>query len=139
MIIIRTIHDVRKLVTAGRLPKPYLDHIEEFFHDLYDAYGSDVDVDDFTLKGTAEMLVFDEVVNPHGILLPMIPGSPGLTNMQPEYVDKTDLGKFSVYRVAFMLDNERWLFVFSEVGQFDRDVEHWLAEQYEWSKMNLAL
>lgn len=139
MIIIRTIHDVRKLIDAGNLPKPYLDHIEEFFHDMYDAYGHGTNIGEFTLKGTAEILILDDVVNPHGIMLPMIPGSPGLMNMEPEYVEKTDLNKFSIYRVAFMLDNERFLFIFSEVGQFDREVEQWLAEQWEWSKLNLAL
>jgi len=42
------------------------------------------------------------------------------------------LDGLEAYRIVFMLDNERMMFFYSEVGQFDSEIEEWLADQVEW-------
>jgi hypothetical protein len=55
--------------------------------------------------------------------------------MEPDWVERIDLpGSLSVFKLAFMPDNERMVFVFSEVGNLDDATEEWLAEQLEWSE-----
>ena len=136
MIVICTINKLRALIKQKQLPKCYLDHIEEFFYALFDAYGAGVDIEEFSLNGTAEIVILDGSISELETCLPMVHGR--LLDMSPEYVEKDDLVGLAVYKIALMLDNERMLFILSEVGQLDRSTEKWLEEQLEWTEMNLA-
>ena len=137
MILIRTINDVRRLGLEGSLPKEYSDYIEEFFLGLYEALGYGQDIEDFTLAGMAEIIILDGKVDSGEIRIPVIPGKPNLLDTWPEYVEKYDLGQMAVYKIVLMPDNDCVVNIFSEVGQLDREVEHWLEEQLDWPETSI--
>ena len=135
MIVIRTIQDLRELEQRNTLPSWYVRYLDEFFMLLFTTYHHEQGLQAFSLTGIAEIVILEAYDNPHDLCLPMIPGSPGLMEMGPEHVDKIRLGDKGLYRITFMPDNERMVFVFSEVGQLEPGIEEWLSDQYEWSTM----
>ncbi len=64
--------------------------------------------------------------------LPMIPGNSKFTEHWPESAGKLVIDGNDIYRVSFMLDNERMLFAFSLAEQYSDEVEAWFKEQMEW-------
>ena len=132
LIVIRTIGDMRRLGLEGSLPKEYSDHIEEFFLGLYEALGYGQGIENFTLAGTAEIIILDGKVDSGEIRIPVIPGKPDLLDTWPEYVERYDLGQMAVYKIVLMPDNDCVVNIFSEVGQLDKKVENWLEEQLDW-------
>ena len=134
MIIIRTIHDLRWLEQEQKLPKWYLAHLRDFFLLLFTASNQEENLDAFILDGMAELVVLESTDQPQGLCLPMVPGSPGLLQMEPEAVGKLIVEGHEIYRVMFMPDNERMIFVFILAGEFPGDVEEWLQEKLAWSE-----
>jgi len=134
MIIIRTLADIRWVEQKKSLPPWYLNHIREFFLLLYTASNQGVGLEAFTLDGISEIIVLEPRDQPQGLCLPMVPGSPGILNMEPDAVGKLTVGDHEVYRVMFMPDNERMVFLFTVVGQFSEEVEEWLEEKLAWSE-----
>jgi hypothetical protein len=133
--VLHTIHDVKRLEGSRRLPEPYMDYVSQFFIDLYAQYGDGHDLLGFSLDGIAEIVILDDDDNVNGLYLPTVPDRLDLINMEPDWVERIDLpGSLSVFKLAFMPDNERMVFVFSEVGNLDDATEEWLAEQLEWSE-----
>jgi hypothetical protein len=49
--------------------------------------------------------------------------------MEPEAGGRLTVGDHEVYRVMFMLDNERMVFLFTVVCQLPGEVEEWLADK----------
>ena len=133
MIVIRTVHDLRWLEQKQSLPKWYLDHLRKFFLLLFTASNRKENLEAFTLEGSAELVVLEPQDQPQGLCLPMVPGSPGLLQMEPEVVGRLRVGGHEVYRVMFMPDNERMIFVFILAGEFPGEVEEWLQEKLAWS------
>ena len=134
MLIIRTLDDLRLLAQKDSLPKWYLAHLHEFFLLLFTASNQEANLDTFTLEGIAELVVLESKDQPQGLCLPMMPGSPGILQMEPEAVGKLIVEGHEIYRVMFMPDNERMVFLFTVVGQFPGDVEEWLEEKLAWSE-----
>ena len=131
MIIIRTIHDVRKLSIKGTLSKTYMDFIEEFFMDLYDALGKGEDIESFTLIGIGEIIIIEHEDKAEDLHIPLLPGKPLLTDTMPEYVEKYALGEVSIYKIALMPDNDCTIHIFSRVGVLNQAVEEWLNNLIE--------
>lgn len=135
MIIIRTLDDLRWLEQKGSLPAWYLGHLREFFMLLFTASSQETNLGSFTLEGVAELCLLEPEDNLQALHLPMIPCSPKLIEMWPEYVGKLIVQGHEVYRIMLMPDNDRMVFVFSVVGQGTNEVEEWLAEHYAWSEV----
>lgn len=133
MIILKKLEDFRWLDHKETLPKWYLDHLYEFFLLLFTASNQEVSLEAFTLEGTAEIMVLELQDQAKGLRIPSLSGAPSLLELQPEYVGKLYAGGHAIYRITFMLDNERMLFVFSLEGQFTAEVEEWFKEQLAWS------
>lgn len=138
MIILKTLEDFRWLDHKGTLPKWYLDHLHELFLLLFTASNQEVSLEAFTLEGTAELVVLEPQDQVQGLTIPSLPGAPSLLELQPEYVGKLYAGGHAIYRITFMLDNERMLFVFSLEGQFTAEVEEWFKEQLAWSTVSIS-
>ena len=138
MIVIRRIDDLRILEQNDSLPKWYLDHLYEFFILLFTASNQEMSLEAFSLEGFAEFVVLEPMDELHELRLPMIPSSPKLIEMWPEYVGKLTVEEYDVYRIMLMPDNERTVFIFSEVGECSKEVETWLAEQYAWSEVTTS-
>ena len=134
MLIIRTLDDLRLLEQKDSLPKWYLDHLCEFFLLLFTAYNQEIRLEEFTLEGFAEFVVLEPQDSLHALYLPMISGNPKLIEMWPEYVGKLTVEEHEVYRIMLMPDNDRFVFIFSLLGQCNNEIEEWLAENYAWSE-----
>jgi hypothetical protein len=67
MIIIRTVDDIRWLEQKRLLHTWYLNHVHEFLLLLYTASNQGVNLEEFTLDGTAEIIVLEPWDQPQGL------------------------------------------------------------------------
>lgn len=135
MLMIRTIDDLKLLEQKQALPKWYLNHLREFFLVLFTAYQVDTELEEFSLEGVTDILILEPEDNVHDLRIPMIYNRPKLMDMMFEYVGKLPVDGHEIYRIMFMPDKTRLIFIFSIVGQFSAEVEQWLAQQYTWSEI----
>lgn len=136
MLIIQTLHDLERIKQESLLPSWYLEHLHEFFVVFFTALHREQTLDTFSLEGKSEFIILEAKDNLQKLTLPMLPGNARLMELNPEYVGKLKVNDKELYRIMFMLDNERIIFVFSEVGQFADEVEQWFMRQLEWSELN---
>jgi len=101
------------------------------FSDIYTNLSVETTIHTFSLENYGYIVVLqpeDNVRDLSEIGLP--PASAGLIDVAPEFVIKDTLvdGTY-VYRIGILFNNEWMLELFSIAGQFDEEVETWLASQ----------
>lgn len=135
MLIIRTMHDLKDIARKLLLPKWLVDHLYEFFLLLFSAYNNDSKIETFTLEGIAEIVILEPIDCLTELRLPMLPGHPKIIELWPEYSRELDIEGNSVYRITFMPDNERMLFVFGFTDEFIQEIRKKMEELFEWSRV----
>lgn len=131
MRIIKTIHNIRELQKDNLLPQKYLKYIEKFFYQQYKVLADKETIENFSLEKYGYIVILesnDDVRDLRETGLNAQTG--GLLGASPEYVELETLEDGTqIYKVAILYNNEYIMFFFSEVGQFDEEVESWLKEQ----------
>jgi len=111
--------------------------LREFFLLLFTAQSDEPLLDRFSLEGRCELVIVEAQDRFQDLKLAMLPNAPKIVELNSEYVGKLTIGdKHEIFRTMLMLDNERALFIFSEVGQFPKEIEAWFTDQLEWSEIS---
>ena len=111
--------------------------MREFFLLLFTAQSDESLLDRFSLEGRCELVIIEAQDRFQDLKLAMLPNAPKIVELNSEYVGKLTIGgKHEIFRTMLMLDNERALFIFSEVGQFSKEIEAWFTDQLEWSEIS---
>lgn len=126
-----------RVAQRSLLPTWYEQHLREFFLLLFTAQSDEPLLDRFSLEGRCELVIVEAQDCFQDLKLAMLPNAPKIVELNSEYVGKLTIGdKHEIFRAMLMLDNERALFIFSEVGQFSKEIEAWFTDQLEWSEIS---
>ena len=133
MRIIKTKEHLDKLREAQVFPPNFQDHLEQYFLQLHRALGRGEPLEDFKLDYQEGFVaVLEKGDNSRDLsVLGLNPEDDGLMNSMPEFVEANLEATPPYYRIAYLLDNECMMTVFSPIGIHDKEVEKWLAERAE--------
>ncbi|SDC91642.1 MULTISPECIES: hypothetical protein [Halanaerobium] len=131
MRIIKTKEDIELLRNTYVLPDEYLDWIDDYFVQLYEALGRDETMDQFRLDWPGGFIaVLEEGDNLRDLsILGLNYENDGIFGFPLEYVEEYSLNRMEFYRIGILFDNESMLSIFSEVGIHDDEIEDYLAAE----------
>lgn len=125
MKIIQTINDLEYLKATNAIPIELAQAIEQDFHNLFEAYGTDEDLLKFRLPYQQAQVLLEYGDD----VLSFLDGA--LYDL--EYIERCKNGKINYYRAAKRYDHDFQL-VYTQVKIHDASTEQWLSEQAEWNE-----
>jgi hypothetical protein len=131
MRIVKTKEDIELLRNTYALSDEYLDWIDNYFVQLYEAFSRDETMDQFRLDlpgGFIAVLEAGDNLRDLSIL-GLNHENDGIFGFRLEYVEEYSLNRIEFYRIGILFDNESMLTIFSEVGIHDDEVEDYLAAE----------
>jgi len=129
MKIIKTLDDLRKL--DGAMELGLQAHLEEYLLALREALEPETELGQFSLARHGYIVILEQEDDVRDLReVGLNPGDQGLLGCCPEWVEQVALADGRIiYRVGVMYDNDYVMIFYSWLGQFDEEVEGWLADQ----------
>ncbi len=124
MRIIKSLLDIECLRLAQALPNDYLNQLAEEFNNTVEAYGG---LAEWNPDLFGYLVVVEKGDNLRDLsVVGLNPGDQGLLGTYPEFVDLIELPELTIYRILILYNNDYAVTFFSQVGQFDDEIEEWL-------------
>ena len=129
MKTIKTMRDLCQL--RGAMKSALLSHLTEYLEALRESLEPDTAMEQFSLARHGYIVILEASDDVRDLReVGMRPEQKGLLGSWPEWVELVTLEDGStIYRIGIMYDNDFMMLFYSSPGQFDEQVEEWLAEQ----------
>lgn len=141
MKTIKSIQDIYELRNANLFSESYLDYLQRFLEQLFEALSDGESIEHFSLEEHGYFVILEEEDNLRDLRdVGLNPQDQGLLGSFPEYIEKEILADgLEIYKIAVLYDNDYMMFFFSVVGQHDFEFEEWLKDNLFFDENLLTL
>lgn len=132
MLIINTMKDIQKIQKERLLPQVLVEELEKYFKELVENITGKNNWNTYSLEHDGSIIVLDNTDNPHDLKeigFHKVHG--GIFSSYPEFANIIELEGESYYKIIIVCNNSYALVVYSRVGQFGEEFEHWIQEYLE--------
>lgn len=130
MKTIKTSNDIQTLYYANVMDCHYLQHLKDYFHQLYLALQDNESEKEFSLKDRGYIVILEKGDNLRDLSeVGLNPEDHGLLGSYPEFVDLIELEFFPIYKIGVLYNNDYMMTFFSEKGIHDPEIESWLQDE----------
>jgi nitrate reductase NapAB chaperone NapD len=124
--------DIRKIKLEQQLPQVLVEELEKYFKELVENLTGKKNWNIYSIEHDGSIVVLENTDNPHDLdEIGFSKAHGGIFSSYPEFANTIELEGESYYKIIIVCNNSYALVVYSKVGQFGEEFEHWIQEYIE--------